>query len=80
MREKKVEIDGPMLCAQALSFATTFKISDFKGSTGWLHRFRERYGIVHRSVCGEAKDGVGGNLEGGAIEGSGERLCSRQRF
>ncbi|PSN43794.1 hypothetical protein C0J52_15509 [Blattella germanica] len=49
--EKKVEIDRPMLCAQAVSFITTFKISNFKGSTGWVHRFRQRYGIVLRSVC-----------------------------
>ena len=42
MREKKVEIDGPMLCAQALSFATTFKISDFKGSTGFQREIWNR--------------------------------------
>jgi hypothetical protein len=31
----------------------SFVLTDFKGSKGFLHRFRECYGIHHRTICGE---------------------------
>ncbi|KRZ84385.1 Tigger transposable element-derived protein 6 [Trichinella sp. T8] len=38
----------------AAELAHMMGINDFKASNGWINRFRERYGLVYRSVRGEA--------------------------
>lgn len=56
MRAKNIPINGPLLCERARSFARSLGFPEFMGSTGWLHRFRERYGISHKIINGEAND------------------------
>ena len=48
--------NGPLLCERARSFARSLGFPEFMGSTGWLHRFQERYGISHKIINGEAND------------------------
>jgi hypothetical protein len=55
-RSKNIPVNGPLLCERARSFARSFGVAEFKGSAGWLHRFRERYGIRHKTICGEEND------------------------
>jgi len=56
MRAKNIPINGPLLCERARSFARSLGFPEFMGSTGWLHRFRERCGISHKIINGEAND------------------------
>jgi hypothetical protein len=51
-RSKNIPVNGPFLCKWAQSFACSFGQTEFKGSTGWPHRFRERYSIHHKTICG----------------------------
>ena len=50
MRAKNIPINGPLLCERARSFAHSLGFPEFMGITGWLHRFRERYGISHKII------------------------------
>lgn len=52
-RAAGVPIRGIELQTAAERFATRFQNQDFKASTGWLFRFRNRHGIANRSICGE---------------------------
>ena len=56
MWAKNIPINGPLLCERARSFASSLGFPEFMGSTGWLHGFRERYGISHKIINGEAND------------------------
>ena len=56
MRAKNIPINGPLLCECARSFARSLVFPEFMGSTGWLHRFRERLDISHKIINGEAND------------------------
>ena len=56
IRAKNIPINGPLLCERARSFARSLGFPEFVGSTGWLHRFRERLGISHKIINGEAND------------------------
>lgn len=56
MRSRNVAINGPLIREKALQFATTLGHEHFQASVGWLNRFRERYGIVAKFICGEAGD------------------------
>lgn len=48
-----VHVRGVELQATAERFAQCFGRTDFKASTGWLFRFRNRHAIGNRKVCGE---------------------------
>ena len=48
-------MSGPILLAKAEEFAKKLEVENFKASTGWLERFKERNGITFKQVCGEAK-------------------------
>ena len=48
-------MSGPILLAKAEEFSQKLEIENFKASTGWLERFKERNGIAFKKVCGEAK-------------------------
>nr|XP_036880404.1 tigger transposable element-derived protein 7 [Manis javanica]XP_036880405.1 tigger transposable element-derived protein 7 [Manis javanica] len=48
-----VHVRGVELQATAERFAQCFGRTDFKASTGWLFRFRNRHAIRNRKVCGE---------------------------
>ena len=56
VRSNGVPTSGPMLQEQALVYAKQLGIaeSDFKASSGWLNRFRQRHNINFASVCGES--------------------------
>ena len=44
-----------MLQCQADDLAKKFGFSNFKCSSGWLSRFKERHNIVCKKICGEAR-------------------------
>ncbi|XP_027967761.1 tigger transposable element-derived protein 7 isoform X2 [Eumetopias jubatus] len=52
-RSAGVPVRGVELQAAAERFAQCFGRTDFKASTGWLFRFRNRHAIGNRKVCGE---------------------------
>ena len=52
MRAKNIPINCPLLCERARFFARSLGFPEFMGSTGWLHRFRERCGISHKIING----------------------------
>lgn len=47
-------ISGPIIKSKALEIAQFLKIPDFKASDGWLDKFKNRYGLVYKSLRGEA--------------------------
>lgn len=54
LRARNIPVSGNMIQEKALEFAALFDVTGFDASSGWLHRFRARYGIVWKQVCGEA--------------------------
>ncbi|XP_049522088.1 tigger transposable element-derived protein 6-like isoform X1 [Dermacentor silvarum] len=50
-----VNVDGKVLREKADNIALSLGIENFQASGGWLHRFKERHGLVYRVVCGEGK-------------------------
>lgn len=53
-RDSKLPLSGPLICAQAERYALRMNIIDsFKVSEGWLARFKDRHGLVFKTVCGE---------------------------
>ncbi|KAM5199089.1 tigger transposable element-derived protein 7 [Hipposideros larvatus] len=52
-RSAGVSVRGVELQAAAERFAQCFGRTDFKASTGWLFRFRNRHAIGNRKVCEE---------------------------
>ena len=55
VRDANLPVSGPVLLGKAEEFASKLRISDFKASTGWLDRFKDRNGITFKKVCGEAR-------------------------
>ena len=56
VREKKVPVRVWSYSArQSRRVSQKLEIENFKASTGWLERFKERNGITFKKVCGEAK-------------------------
>lgn len=54
---QKQTVCGPMLQEQALIFAKELNVNDhFRASTGWVYRFKQRYGITRGSVCSNKVD------------------------
>jgi len=56
MRDKNVPISGPFITEKALDFAKTLGHDEFRGSSGWLEKFKRRHGIVAKVISGESKD------------------------
>jgi hypothetical protein len=54
VRSNGITVTGPMLQEKALMYASELNVTDFKASTGWLTRFRQRHNISFLSVCGES--------------------------
>ena len=56
-RDVNVPISGPFLMEKASDLAKLLGVPDgqFKISSGWLERFKERHGISFKKVCGEEK-------------------------
>jgi hypothetical protein len=55
-RSKHIPISGPVLQEKARQFADQLGYSPntFKGSNGWLDRFRNRHAISFRTISGES--------------------------
>ncbi|GBN26130.1 Tigger transposable element-derived protein 4 [Araneus ventricosus] len=60
MRDKNVPISGPFIIEKALQFAKALGCDEFRGSNGWLEKFKRRHGITAKVISGESKD-VGDN-------------------
>jgi hypothetical protein len=54
-RDQGAVVTGAILMQKADEFAQKLEISDFQAKPGWLTRFKERYNIVFKNVCGESK-------------------------
>lgn len=54
-RENGTPISGPILQEKALKFYEEFREGEpgFTASTGWLDRWKKRYGIRQLNICGE---------------------------
>lgn len=55
VRAKNIPVDGPMLMAKAKWFAAALGEDNFGDNTGWLHRFKQRYNIVGKTISGESE-------------------------
>ena len=53
MRSQNECVDGPLLSEKALEVANLMGIEDFQASNGWLEKFKQRHGIVFRTLQGE---------------------------
>ena len=54
-RAANINISGTILKIKAEDFAQQLGEDDFKAGNGWLFRFRQRHGIVHRTIRGEGR-------------------------
>ncbi|MEW8546499.1 MAG: transposase, partial [Candidatus Thiodiazotropha sp.] len=56
-RDQNVPITGPFMMEKATGLAERLGVPEgqFKVSSGWLERFKERHGISFKRVCGEEK-------------------------
>src|SRR5438128_6090620 len=52
--EDNCTLSGHIVAAKAADFAQRLNIIDFKGSHGWLDRFKKRYNVQQYTRCGEA--------------------------
>ena len=56
VRSKNIPISGPLLREKAVEYSRALGHDDFQASVGWLNRFRDRYGIRAKVLCGESGD------------------------
>ncbi|GBN32296.1 Tigger transposable element-derived protein 6 [Araneus ventricosus] len=56
MRDKNVPISGPFIIEKALQFAKALGYDEFRGSNGWIEKFKRRHGIMPKVITGESKD------------------------
>lgn len=54
MRAANIPISGPLLQERALCIAEAAGVSDFKASSGWLHKFKQRHNINCAVFSGES--------------------------
>ena len=55
VREEGLPISGPILKEKAVKYAEQLGVENFTASNGWFDRWKNRHGIVFKTVCGEAK-------------------------
>ncbi|XP_064462024.1 tigger transposable element-derived protein 6-like [Ornithodoros turicata] len=63
IRSRNIPVDGRMLMEKAKCFAMMFEEQNFCGGSGWLQRFKNRYGIVGKAVSGESECANNGDIE-----------------
>ncbi|GBM78059.1 hypothetical protein AVEN_154021-1 [Araneus ventricosus] len=56
MRDKNVPISGPFLIEKAPKFVKALGYDEFRGSNGWLEKFKRRHVIMEKVISGESKD------------------------
>ncbi|GBN97078.1 Tigger transposable element-derived protein 4, partial [Araneus ventricosus] len=56
MRDKNVPISGLFILEKALQFAKALEYDEFRGSNGWLEKFKRRHGIMAKVISGQSKD------------------------
>jgi hypothetical protein len=49
-----ITVDGPLVQAHALKYATMLGHTEFKASCGWLEKFKKRQQISWKTIVGEA--------------------------
>ncbi|KRG07822.1 uncharacterized protein Dmoj_GI25705, partial [Drosophila mojavensis] len=53
---KNIPIGGEILKEKALFFAKALNVNDFKASSGWVDRFKNRHNIAFKKLCVESSD------------------------
>ncbi|GBN59142.1 Tigger transposable element-derived protein 4 [Araneus ventricosus] len=56
LRDKNVPISGPFIIEKFLQFAKALGYDEFRGSNGWLEKFKKEHGIMAKEISGESKD------------------------
>ncbi len=51
---KNIYPGGPQLTEKAIEIAEHLKVTNFKGSRGWLEKWKKRYNIRRVKICGES--------------------------
>ena len=54
---------GPQLCEKAKQIAEQLGVHEFKGSNGWLSRWKTRYNVKRMRVCGESEEVSGETVD-----------------
>eukprot|EP00794_Sanderia_malayensis_P004474 gene4474-5069_t len=54
--DQLIPVDGPMIQEFASQVAEKLRYIDFKASSGWLTRFKERHNLSQHKVCRESAD------------------------
>ena len=66
---KNVYPSGPQLAEKAKEIAERLGKNNFKGSNGWLEKWKKRYSVKQVAICGES-----GDVQGETVESWKERL------
>ena len=66
---KNIYPGGPQLAEKAREIAESLGLSDFKGTNGWLEKWKKWYNVRRVSICGES-----GDVSGETVESWKERL------
>ena len=63
-RQSNIPVDGPMLREEARLIAENLGETSFKGTDGWLAKWKQRHNVAQMSVAGEEGDVSQKTLEG----------------
>ncbi|XP_065831030.1 tigger transposable element-derived protein 4-like [Oscarella lobularis] len=66
---RNIFVGGPILVEKGKEIARRLGVDDFKGSNGWLEKWKKRYNLRQVRVCGES-----GDVSGETVESWKERL------
>ena len=66
---KNIYPDGTQLILKAKEIANRMDVHEFKGSNGWLEKWKLRYNIRQMTICGES-----GDVSGDTVTSWKERL------
>ncbi len=60
---KNIPVGGPQLIQKGKMIAEALGKSDFKGSVGWLKKWKKRFSIKYFKICGESGDVQGVTID-----------------
>jgi len=66
---KNVHLGGPELMEKAKEIANKLGVPNFKGSRGWLDKWKKRFNVKQLKISGES-----GDVEGATVDSWKERL------